>query len=66
MIDSIEVPSRNHADLTHKLYFYEGKLKGCSCQWRKFHPRQECPHMKQYRSEQRTRYNYYEMSLGII
>lgn len=65
-ISAIEVPSRHHDGVTHKLYFYNGALKGCSCNWRKFHPRQDCPHMTQYKDERRTAYNYYEMSLGVI
>ncbi len=65
MIDSIEVPSRSHAEVKHKLYFYQGKLKGCSCPRRKFQPRQECPHMERYRSEQRTAYNNFCLAMGI-
>jgi hypothetical protein len=54
----------------YRLFFHDGKLTGCSCGSRKYHPREACKHMKAWQQKQlderRTAYNYYEMSIGII
>ena len=68
MINSIEVPSRSRANVTHTLYIHEGKAVGCSCEHRQFHPWMPCPHMIQHEQAQRdervTRRIYFELVMG--
>lgn len=69
MIDTIEVASRSRANMTHTVYTHNGKAVGCTCKWRQYHPWTPCHHMEAYeqrkRDEERTRYIYYCLQLGI-
>ena len=47
---AVPVPSSTDS-ITYNLYVHRGKVVGCSCRWRKYHPREACKHMRAKQAE---------------